>query len=160
MDKAAADQLKLYIDNDGDLHRQQTTSILKNLMTRRARGEYDVDKAVVLWGYLVESGAKKYAKEHSPTVPWHVLFPVPLRREVARALARDFESEAGYGNYDHLLPKKYQQARASVAAPALTRARPPKRAAQARSGRELDRDIAEAVTRSTRVALARRARRH
>lgn len=42
MDKAAADQLKLYIDNDGDLHRQQTTSILKNLMTRRARGALSI----------------------------------------------------------------------------------------------------------------------
>lgn len=46
VDPHAATELKLYIDNDGNLYRQQTTSILKNLITKQARGEYKHDLAV------------------------------------------------------------------------------------------------------------------
>lgn len=104
---AEATELKLYIDNDGDLHRQMTTSILKNLVTKRARGEYEHDLAVKAFGYLVEAGAKKYAKEFGGT--WHQMFDVPTRRAVAEELTDSFEAEAKLGNYDQLLPKKYQK---------------------------------------------------
>jgi hypothetical protein len=106
IDEHAARELKLYIDNDGNLYRQQTTSILKNLATKKARGEYKHDLAVKLFGYLVESGAKKYAKEFGGT--WHQMFDVPTRRRVAEELTEAFEEEAKLGNYDSLLPKKYQ----------------------------------------------------
>ena len=109
MDDQAATELKLYIDNDADLHRQQHVSILKNLATKKARGEYKHDLAVKLFGYLVEAGAKKYAKAFgTPGQPWHKLFDVPSRKVAAQALTRDFEAEFKLGNYDHLLPKKYQ----------------------------------------------------
>lgn len=110
MDDQGATELKLYIDNDADLHRQQHVSILKNLATKKARGEYKHDLAVKLFGYLVEAGAKKYAKEFStPDQPWHKLFSVSSRKAVAQELTRAFETEFKLGNYDHLLPKKYQQ---------------------------------------------------
>jgi hypothetical protein len=106
----AAEELKLYIDNDGALYRSQTTSILKNLVTKRARGEYRHDLAVKAFGYLTEAGAKKYAKEHgSPDLPWNKMFDVTTRKRAAEALTRNFEGEAALGNYDHLLPKKYQK---------------------------------------------------
>jgi hypothetical protein len=106
----AAEELKLYIDNDGALYRSQTTSILKNLVTKRARGEYRHDLAVKAFGYLTEAGAKKYAKEHgSPDLPWNKMFDVTTRKQAAEALTRAFEGEASLGNYDHLLPKKYQK---------------------------------------------------
>jgi hypothetical protein len=105
IDQHAATELKLYIDNDGDLYRSQTTSILKNLATKRARGQYKHDLAVKLFGYLVESGAKKYAKGYQP---WHKMFDVATRKAVAEALTKDFEGEAKLGNYDNLLPKKYR----------------------------------------------------
>lgn len=109
-DTAAATELKLYIDNDGDLYRRMTTSILKNLATKRARGVYKHDLAVKAFSYLVEAGAKKYVKDFGTAdQPWHRLFDVPTRKLVATQLAKDFETEAALGNYDHLLPKKYQK---------------------------------------------------
>jgi hypothetical protein len=71
-DTHAATELRLYIDNDGTLYRQRTTSILKNLIAKRARGQYKHDLAVKAFGYLVAEGAKKYMREHgSPGQSWH-----------------------------------------------------------------------------------------
>ena len=110
-DNHAARELELYISNDSDLHRQQHAPILKNLATKKARGEYKHDLAVKLFGYLVEAGAKKYNKEFgTPDQPWHKVFDVATRREVAEELTDAFEGEAKLGNYDYLLPKKYQKA--------------------------------------------------
>jgi hypothetical protein len=105
---AESTELRLFIDNDADLHRQIATSIYKNLATKKARGEYRHDLAVKAFGYLVEAGAKKYAKEFGGT--WHQMFDVATRRAVAEELTDSFEAEAKLGNYDHLLPKKYQGA--------------------------------------------------
>ena len=107
MGDTEANELKLYIDNDGDLYRQQTTSILRNLATKKARGVYDHALAAKLFGYLVESGAKKYTKEFGGT--WHQVFDVPTRKKVAAELADDFENEWRAGSYRDLLPKKYQE---------------------------------------------------
>lgn len=105
----AARELHLFIENDGLLYRQQYQPIIKNLMTKKARGQYKHDLAVKAFGYLVESGAKKYAKDFgSPTQAWHKMFDVSARKDVAEELTKGFETEAALGNYDHLLPKKYR----------------------------------------------------
>lgn len=110
MGATEATELKLFIDNDAALHRQQRVPILKNLATKKVRSQYKHDLAVKAFGYLVESGAKKYAKEFgSPGQPWHKLFDVPTRKAVAQELTRAFEVDFELGNYDHLLPKKYQK---------------------------------------------------
>ena len=107
--QALAAELKLYTENDGDLYRQQTTSILKNLATKKASGKYDHDKAVDLFMYLAESGAKKYIKEFGgPQASWHDAFPKDIRHLVASEWRDEFEAEYANGAYDHLLPKKYQ----------------------------------------------------
>ena len=107
---AEARELVLYCENDGDIYRQQGTPILKNLITKMARGVYDHSKAVKLYGYMAENCAKKYAREHgSPDVPWNKMFSVADRREAAEHFTKSFETEAALGNYDHLLPKKYQK---------------------------------------------------
>jgi len=109
IDEHAVHDLKLYIDNDSQLHKQRVP-ILKNLATKKVRSQYKHDLAVKLFGYLVEAGAKKYAKEFgSPGQPWHKMFDVPTRKRVAEELTRDFEGEFELGNYDNLLPKKYQK---------------------------------------------------
>ena len=109
IDGQAATELKLYIDNDSQLHRAQHVPIQKNLATKKVRSQYKHDLAVKLFGYLVESGAKKYTKEFgTPNHPWHKMFDVPTRKRVAEELTRDFEGEFELGNYDRLLPKKYQ----------------------------------------------------
>jgi len=84
-------ELKLFIDNDGDLYRQQTTSITKNLQRKLAKGVFDKEKSKKLWMYLVESGAKKYAKEFGGE--WHKIFSMADRKAVAAELADDFASE-------------------------------------------------------------------
>jgi hypothetical protein len=112
MDTDAIWELDLFIDNDGDLYRQQTQPIQKNLITKLAKGVYDKDKAVKLWMYLVDSGAKKYAREHgSPDTAWNIMFPKTVRLEVAKAQNEKFLSEAVYGGFNKLLPKKYQNAK-------------------------------------------------
>jgi hypothetical protein len=103
-------ELQLFIDNDGDLYRQQTTPIHKNLVTKIARGDYDATKAEKLWMYLVDAGAKKYAREAGDGGTWHDMFPISDRRAVAKELNRHFLVEQKLGNYDHLLPKKYARA--------------------------------------------------
>ena len=52
-------ELKMFTENDGDIYRSQTTSILKNLATKKAQGKYDHDKAVQAFMYLAEAGARK-----------------------------------------------------------------------------------------------------
>ena len=108
--QAVANELKLFTENDGDLYRQQTTSILKNLATKKAKGIYDHVKAIQAWMYLAEAGARAYVKQHgSPTDTWHTMFPVNVRRECAVAWRDEFETEYDLGNYERLLPKKYQK---------------------------------------------------
>jgi hypothetical protein len=109
VDHHAATELELYIDNDGDLYRRQYQPILKNLATKKARGIYQHHLAVKLFMYLMESGAKKYAKEFGGTgANWHEMFNVPTRTAVAERFAEHFEKEYDTAAYNHLLPKKYQ----------------------------------------------------
>lgn len=63
-DKIGAEELTLFVQNDSDLHRQQEVPIQANLLRRMKNGTYDSQKAVRLWEYLAESGAKKYTKEN------------------------------------------------------------------------------------------------
>lgn len=107
---AEARELVLFCENDGDIYRQQGTPILKNLITKMARGVYSHNGAVKLYGYMAENCAKKYAREHgSPDTSWHKMFSTADRREAAEHFAKSFETEAALGNYDHLLPKKYKK---------------------------------------------------
>ncbi len=90
-------ELKLFIDNDGELYRQQTTSIIKNLQRKIKKGVFDKSKAEKLWMYLVENGAKKYVREFSANEPgeWHKVFSMADRKAVAKALNEDFMAEQG-----------------------------------------------------------------
>ena len=110
MGATEANELKLYIDNDASLHRQQHVPILKNLASKKIKSQYKHGLAVKAFGNLVDSGAKKYAKEFgSPNQPWHKMFDVATRKLAAEDFTRDFEDEFELGNYDHLLPKKHQK---------------------------------------------------
>lgn len=108
LDTHAAKELELFVENDSDLYRQQYTPINKNLITKMAKGVYNHDKAVKLFGYLMESGAKKYARQYgSGQGDWHQIFSPATRKAAAEVFTRSFEVEAKLGNYDNLLPKKY-----------------------------------------------------
>jgi hypothetical protein len=109
IDKEALRELVLFIENDGDLYRQQTTSIIKNLSTKMAKGEYDKDKALKLWAYLMDAGAKKYAKNFGEPAEWNRTFSVETRREAAKEFNDAFLVAYAEGEYADLLPKKYQK---------------------------------------------------
>ena len=52
--KDEAMELKLYIDNDGDLYRQRLVPIVKNIQRKMKSGKYDHSKAPKLWMYLCD----------------------------------------------------------------------------------------------------------
>lgn len=91
-------ELKLFIDNDGDLYRQQTAPIQKNLTKKFVKGTYNHKLAVKLWKYLADNGAKKYAKDFSVGSDWNTMFTVADRKAVAQALADDWLAEMKSGN--------------------------------------------------------------
>ena len=108
MDRVAAKELYLFITSDGDLYRQQYEPILRNLTTKKAQGVYKSDLAAKLFGYLVESGAKKYIGTDRGS-RWHEVFPKALRDTVAEELRDDFEAEYSTGAYDMYVPAKYKK---------------------------------------------------
>ena len=92
-------ELELYIVNDRELYRQQTQAIQNSLRKKFEKGVYDHQKAPKLWGYLVESGAKKYCLEFgSKCDKWFEMFPVSARKEAAQSLADSWKVEMELGN--------------------------------------------------------------
>lgn len=113
--ESEATELQLYVENDRDLYRQQMLPVLKNLATKKARDQYDHELAVKGMMYLVDRGAQKYAKEFgSQGQSWNEMFPRDIRRIVAENLVNSFETEFDLGNYDNILPKKYQKTPAAA----------------------------------------------
>lgn len=90
-----AHELVLFIVNDGDLYRQQTQPILKNLAKKIKKGVYDHAKAVKLWGYLADNGAQRYTKESSSGyrgATSYGIFSKPIRMIAAKEL-QDYYQE-------------------------------------------------------------------
>ena len=134
VDGPMAGELVQFIENDAGLDRQQHTPIIKNLTAKKARGVYDHAKAVKLFGYLVESGLKKYAREYG-SGPWHEMAGMATRKAAAEDLTRGFEEEHALGNYDNFIPEKYRTAnlkRRRNAGPRSVRRADKRRAAQRR----------------------------
>lgn len=96
------DELYRFIDNDADLNRQRREPIEKNLTKKWKAGTYNHDLAIKLWMYLVDDGAKKYAKDNSQPQDWNKIFSVSDRQAVAKMLADYYEQEAKLGNYEKL----------------------------------------------------------
>lgn len=96
IDHHAATELKLYIENDAQLYRQRKQPIELNLSKKWKKGTYDEALAAKVYMYLVDDGAKKYAKEFGGT--WNKTFTPATRREVARQFAEEFTIEARLGN--------------------------------------------------------------
>lgn len=91
-DEAAhwATELEMFIVNDGDLYRQNIAYIIKNLAKKMKKGVYDPEKAVKLWGYTADWGAKKYTKDYGGNGTTSFgSFSKPVRMKVAKSL-RDY----------------------------------------------------------------------
>lgn len=93
-DESVVAELVQFTTNDGDLYRQQVQPILLNLAKKIIKGTYDPDKQLILWGYLADNGARKYAWEFGDrkrgTRSWHQqgvdgngAFPKNIRRLAA-----------------------------------------------------------------------------
>jgi hypothetical protein len=65
-DKIMADEIVIFIENDGDLYRQMVQPIIKNYQKKIAKGRFDQKLAVKGMMNLVAAGIRKYNKEISP----------------------------------------------------------------------------------------------
>lgn len=111
----AVEELLLYIDNDGDLYRQQTTSIMANLARKMAKDKYDPTQAVKAWRYLADAGAQKYTREEFGAPGPHGSyggFSPADRQAVATELARRFEQQVNDGEIkiDDLIKRRASEA--------------------------------------------------
>ena len=86
-DQHAATELFLYIQNTGELYDRRTTAIIGNLGAKIAKQAYDADKALTLWGYLADEGAKIHTKEHGGGFG----FDKATRQETARQLQEYYQ---------------------------------------------------------------------
>jgi hypothetical protein len=112
--QALASELKLTTEHDGNIYRQHIEPMLKNLTTKKASGKYDREKAIKLFMYLAEAGARSYAKTFGQSEhEWHTIFPTSVRRLAAVAWRDEFEQMYKEGQYDSFIPKKYQKTPAS-----------------------------------------------
>jgi hypothetical protein len=88
-------ELALFIENDGDLYRQQTLPIITNLQKKFTKGTYNHAASIKLWKRLADNGAKKYIFEHVDRhgkrywfeVPGFGIFTVTDRMQAAEWLA-------------------------------------------------------------------------
>jgi hypothetical protein len=92
VDKTAADELDLYLENESDLYPKKQ-AIIANLQKKKKKGKYDAKKAPKLWLYLVNDAAKKYEKEFGSG--GSKIFNKPTREAVAEELAGRYENGEG-----------------------------------------------------------------
>ncbi len=106
-DEQAAHELVLFIENESDLSPDgpsgQGRSVLLNALRKWRSGTYDSTRAVQLFAYLAEAGAKRYAKEFgSSEKEWSTMFTPATRHEAARQLEASFRNSAEQGEYDKI----------------------------------------------------------
>lgn len=88
-------ELVLYIVNDGDLYRRQTTSIINNLKKKFKKGTYDPELAVKAYQYLADAGVRKYDKEFV-SGKGELFLDKKTREEIARELRDHYQEEVEY----------------------------------------------------------------
>ena len=94
VDKATVRELVLYITNDGQLYRQRTQSIIKNLSKKVGSATYDGLKAIKAFMYLVNDGLKKYEKEHE-TKGWAKGIDKKTKEAIAEELLDYYTEQIG-----------------------------------------------------------------
>lgn len=65
VDRLMVDELVEATRNDGQLYRQQTEPIIKNLARRKENGTYDAELAVKVYRNLVDNEVRKYSRENA-----------------------------------------------------------------------------------------------
>lgn len=126
VDYDAARELRLFIESDGDLYRQQFMPIIENIKRKMKSGKYDAALAPKLWGYLVDAGAKKYNKEYGDGTLSLKMFNKATRNHLAHDLSGHYQEAIENGEYGEIAYKKNPTVRKATG---WTKAKPVKRAA-------------------------------
>lgn len=93
-------QLRMFADNDGDLHRQSFQPIVSNLDKKMGKGVYDSSKAATLWGYHADRAAQAYTKQFGDSgQKWHQAFSPAVRKEAAAHWEADEAPRIRGGEY-------------------------------------------------------------
>ena len=92
-------ELKLYIDNDGQLYNQRYMPIIKNLSKKMKKGKFDKRLAVKGFMYLVDDGARKYIRDFGGSKG---MFSKKDKIEVAKEFADEFEEIYKNKEYDFM----------------------------------------------------------
>jgi len=87
--KSIATELELFIDNDGPLYRSAVRPMLRSQCAKKAAGRWNKKRSITGWMHVVDAGAKKFTREENLPGPWHKVFPMAVRRQLAREYARD-----------------------------------------------------------------------
>jgi hypothetical protein len=98
-DMNAVTEIKMFIENDGNLYRQQTLPILKNLSKKYQKGTFDVTKASKLYRYLIDNGLQKYHKQFGNRgSKWYNILNTSDRQFLAEWFADETLAELQAGN--------------------------------------------------------------
>jgi hypothetical protein len=98
-DPAVTRELVLVIENNWpDLHTRQQVPIWRNLLLKKKRGAYDSEKAVKLFMYLVDEGARRYGAEFEGRRGIPKYMNKATRLAAAKELRNSFEAEVKAGS--------------------------------------------------------------
>jgi hypothetical protein len=107
-------ELRLFADNDADLHRQSEVPVLQNLGQKMDKGAYDPAKATTLWGYHADRAAQSYVKQFGgATGAGRQTFTPAVRREAAANWEQDHRDSLKSGEYGNPYPAHQTNLRAA-----------------------------------------------
>lgn len=93
-DSALVDELSLYAQNDSGFYRKWATPIIKNLQKKANAGKFDTNASLKSWERAANAAADMYAKEFGGKgAKGKDMFPVSVRKLVAKDFAADYEEE-------------------------------------------------------------------
>lgn len=105
-DEHAAEEIRIYADNNSQLYFSRKLPIIKNLYRKWKKGSYDISKAAKLWQYYIEDAMQRYNKEHgSRGDKWYELLTPGDRKVLAREYAEFMLKEFELGAYDDSILK-------------------------------------------------------
>ena len=93
-------ELRLFIDNDARLYKSRYIPILKNLSKFKKKGKYNSKLAIKAFMYLIDDGAKVYAKDYADGDA--SIFSKKDRLQLAKDYAEEFESQYNNQEFDFM----------------------------------------------------------
>lgn len=100
VDYEAADELKLYADNDSQIYRMATMPVYQNLIKKIKKGNYSSALAQKSFYRIATLAAQKYHKEFgTPGTKYTSVFTPSVRKMTAASMERDFYAE--WKNFDN-----------------------------------------------------------